>query len=226
MEETRQQIMDAVIDQFNEKGMKFTMDDISRELHISKKTIYKEFDDKDELFFATVDYGFSAIKKKEAEIIADESLNLVDKISRLIVCLPDNYKNIDFRRVYQLKDKYPKVYMKVAERVESDWGETEKLLNQAMDQGLRVEFYSKNDKQLDLTHREFELLYYLAQHLGEVITRENLLETVWGYDYFGDVRTVDVTVRRLREKVEDTPSRPQYVSTRRGVGYYMSNPHD
>lgn len=136
MEETRQQIMDAVIDQFNKKGMKFTMDDISRELHISKKTIYKEFDDKDELFFATVDYGFSAIKKKEAEIIADNSLDLVDKISRLIVCLPDNYKNIDFRRVYQLKDKYPKVYMKVAERVESDWGETEKLLNQAMDQGL------------------------------------------------------------------------------------------
>lgn len=84
----------------------------------------------------------------------------------------------------------------------------------------------KEDKQLDLTHREFELLYYLAQHIGEVITREALLETVWGYDYFGDVRTVDVTVRRLREKVEDTPSRPQYVSTRRGVGYYMSNPHD
>jgi two-component system response regulator VicR len=84
----------------------------------------------------------------------------------------------------------------------------------------------RGDKQLDLTHREFELLYYLAQHLGEVITRETLLETVWGYDYFGDVRTVDVTVRRLREKVEDNPSRPQYVSTRRGVGYYMSNPHD
>ena len=84
----------------------------------------------------------------------------------------------------------------------------------------------KNETQLDLTHREFELLYYLAQHLGEVITRETLLETVWGYDYFGDVRTVDVTVRRLREKVEDTPSRPQYVSTRRGVGYYMSEPHE
>ena len=84
----------------------------------------------------------------------------------------------------------------------------------------------KNDKHIDLTHREFELLHYLAQHVGEVMTREHLLETVWGYDYFGDVRTVDVTIRRLREKVEDTPSRPQYVSTRRGVGYYMSNPHD
>jgi AcrR family transcriptional regulator len=136
MEETRQIIMDAVIDQFNQKGMKFTMDDISKELHISKKTIYREFDDKDELFFATVDYGFSAIKKKEAEILADESLGLIEKISRLIVCLPDNYKNIDFRRVYQLKEKYPKVYMKIAEKVESDWGETVKLLNQAMDQGL------------------------------------------------------------------------------------------
>lgn len=136
MLEIRQQIMDSVINQFNQKGMKFTMDDISKELHISKKTIYKEFYDKDELFFATVDYGFSAIKQKEAEIVADDSLDLVTKISRLIVCLPDNYKNIDFRRVYQLKEKYPKVYMKLAERIESDWGETEKLLKQAMDQGL------------------------------------------------------------------------------------------
>ena len=136
MEETRQIIMDAVINQFNQKGMKFTMDDISKELHISKKTIYREFDDKDELFFATVDYGFSAVKKKEAEILADESLGLIEKISKLIVCLPDNYKNIDFRRVYQLKEKYPKVYMKIAEKVESDWGETVKLLNQAMDEGL------------------------------------------------------------------------------------------
>ncbi|WP_172356869.1 response regulator YycF [Pseudolactococcus insecticola] len=84
----------------------------------------------------------------------------------------------------------------------------------------------KNDKHIDLTHREFELLHYLAQHVGEVMTREHLLETVWGYDYFGDVRTVDVTIRRLREKVEDTPSRPEYVATRRGVGYYLSDPNE
>ena len=58
----------------------------------------------------------------------------------------------------------------------------------------------KANKELDLTHREFELLYHLATHVGQVMTREHLLETVWGYDYFGDVRTVDVTVRRLREK--------------------------
>ena len=81
----------------------------------------------------------------------------------------------------------------------------------------------KYGEELELTHREFELLYHLATHIGQVITREHLLETVWGYDYFGDVRTVDVTIRRLREKIEDTPSRPEYILTRRGVGYYMRN---
>lgn len=83
---------------------------------------------------------------------------------------------------------------------------------------------SKNDENIELTHREFELLYYLAKHIGQVMTREHLLQTVWGYDYFGDVRTVDVTVRRLREKIEDNPSRPVWLVTRRGVGYYLRNP--
>ncbi|MCT7727677.1 MAG: response regulator transcription factor, partial [Lactobacillus iners] len=79
---------------------------------------------------------------------------------------------------------------------------------------------------IELTHREFELLRYLAQHMGQVMTREHLLQTVWGYDYFGDVRTVDVTVRRLREKIEDNPSTPSILVTRRGVGYYVKNPTD
>lgn len=85
---------------------------------------------------------------------------------------------------------------------------------------------SRHGEQLDLTHREFELLYYLAQHMGQVMTREHLLQTVWGYDYFGDVRTVDVTVRRLREKIEENPSNPVYLVTRRGVGYYLRNPEN
>lgn len=83
---------------------------------------------------------------------------------------------------------------------------------------------TRDGAQLDLTHREFELLHYLAQHTDQVMTREHLLQTVWGYDYFGDVRTVDVTVRRLREKIEETPSNPQILVTRRGVGYYLRNP--
>ena len=83
---------------------------------------------------------------------------------------------------------------------------------------------SKRGETIELTHREFELLHYLAKHIGQVMTREHLLQTVWGYDYFGDVRTVDVTVRRLREKIEDSPSHPLWIVTRRGVGYYLRNP--
>ncbi len=85
---------------------------------------------------------------------------------------------------------------------------------------------SRDGAHIDLTHREFELFHYLARHIGQVMTREHLLETVWGYDYFGDVRTVDVTVRRLREKIEENPSSPNWIITRRGVGYYLRNPDE
>lgn len=85
-------------------------------------------------------------------------------------------------------------------------------------------FVSKRGEVIELTHREFELLYYLAKNVGQVMTREHLLEEVWDFDYLGDVRTVDVTVRRLREKVEDNPSHPTYIMTRRGIGYYLRNP--
>ena len=84
---------------------------------------------------------------------------------------------------------------------------------------------TKRGENINLTRREFELLHYLARHLGQVINRDHLLQTVWGYDYFGDVRTVDVTVRRLREKIEDNPSHPEWLVTRRGVGYYLANPN-
>ena len=85
-------------------------------------------------------------------------------------------------------------------------------------------YVSKLGETIELTHREFELLYYLARHVGQVMTREHLLEEVWDFDYLGDVRTVDVTIRRLREKIEDSPSHPNYIITRRGVGYYLRNP--
>jgi two-component system response regulator VicR len=79
----------------------------------------------------------------------------------------------------------------------------------------------KNEQPLDLTLREFELLKYLAEREDKVYSREQLLEDVWGYEYYGDIRTVDVTVRRLREKLEDNSSDPKYVLTKRGVGYYF-----
>ena len=80
----------------------------------------------------------------------------------------------------------------------------------------------KNDKIIDLTLREFELLKFLSLQPEKIYSREALLEKVWGYEYYGDVRTVDVTVRRLREKIEDDASNPKFVVTRRGVGYYFA----
>ncbi len=77
----------------------------------------------------------------------------------------------------------------------------------------------RDDNPVDLTLREFELLKFLALQPDKVFTREMLLEKVWGYEYYGDVRTVDVTIRRLREKIEDDPSMPSFVLTKRGVGY-------
>ena len=71
--------------------------------------------------------------------------------------------------------------------------------------------------------REFELVKFLAQQKGQIFSRESLLEKVWGYEYYGDVRTVDVTVRRLREKLEKMPSAPEYILTKRGVGYYFNS---
>lgn len=82
----------------------------------------------------------------------------------------------------------------------------------------------KNGEPLELTLREFELLRYLAEHENKVFSREQLLEEVWGYEYYGDIRTVDVTVRRLREKLEDNSSNPRYIMTKRGIGYYFRRP--
>ena len=76
---------------------------------------------------------------------------------------------------------------------------------------------------IDLTLREFEVIKYLANQPGQVVTRETLLEKVWGYEYYGDIRTVDVTVRRIREKIEKDTSNPKILITKRGVGYYIAS---
>ena len=91
--------------------------------------------------------------------------------------------------------------------------------------GLSIDLDSRrgyiNDDEVNLTAKEFDLLELLMLHPNKVYSREELLNTVWGYDYPGDVRTVDVHIRRLREKIEDTPSNPKYIHTKWGVGYYF-----
>ena len=80
----------------------------------------------------------------------------------------------------------------------------------------------KAGSEVELTQREFELIAFLAKTPGKVVSRQELLQEVWQYDYYGDLRAVDVAVRRLREKLEDNPAEPKYVITKRGVGYYLA----
>lgn len=108
------------------------------------------------------------------------------------------------------------------EHAKKSGGQGLKFMNLLIDNDMYVVY--KDGVPLDLTHREFELVYYMVRHSGKVMTREHLLQAVWGFEYYGDVRTVDVTIRRLREKIEDDPSKPEYILTRRGLGYVMRNP--
>ena len=78
-----------------------------------------------------------------------------------------------------------------------------------------------NGRCAELTQREFELICFLAAIPGKVFSREELLHEVWQYEYFGDLRTVDVAIRRMREKIEEDPGKPKYIITKRGVGYYF-----
>lgn len=84
----------------------------------------------------------------------------------------------------------------------------------------KYEIY-KGEELVPLTKREFELVVFLANNKEQIFSREDLLNKVWNYEYYGDVRTVDVTIRRLRIKLEDNPEKPVYVLTKRGVGYYF-----
>ena len=80
----------------------------------------------------------------------------------------------------------------------------------------------KDGKEVILTMKEFDLMLFLMQHPGKVYSREQLLDLVWGYDYLGDTRTVDVHIRRLREKLEQKPAQPELILTKWGVGYYLN----
>ena len=135
MNEQKERILKGTIQAFNEKGLKFTMDDLARILGMSKKTIYVEFTDKNSLFLAMVDYLFDGIKESEEEIINNTDIDIVDKITTMLGVLPESYKDIDLRQLYMLKDKYPVIYKRVEERFKNGWQQTIELLKEAMEEG-------------------------------------------------------------------------------------------
>jgi AcrR family transcriptional regulator len=133
--ELKERIMEAVVEEFNEKGLKFTMDDIAKHIGISKRTLYTVIRDKEALFLEAVEEVFTAIKASEREIVEDTSLDIIEKIKRILIVLPQKYKTIDFSQLYDLKVKFPKIYAKVEIRLETDWDATFLLVEQAIAEG-------------------------------------------------------------------------------------------
>lgn len=134
--ELRETILEGTIKAFNEKGLKFTMDDVAKTLGMSKKTIYTVFRDKESMFLAMVDYMFDSIKESEMHIVEDESLTTLEKIRRILGVMPEGYRDVDFRQLYLLKDKYPVIYKQVERRLETGWETTIVLLEQGMEEGV------------------------------------------------------------------------------------------
>ena len=108
-----------------------------------------------------------------------------------------------------------------AEPAAAQSGDRQTFGDIAVDKKLQAVF--KKGVQMELSQREYELICYFLDAPDRVISREELMEKVWGYEYYGDLRAVDVAMRRLREKLEDDPADPKYILTRRGAGYYLNS---
>ena len=131
----REDILEAAVRLFNRKGMKFTMDDLAGELYRSKKTLYVNFPDKKHLLYDMVDYIFDSIKEDERRVYEDRQMDIVEQIRRILGVMPDRYQNVDFRQLYNLREKYPAVYRHLQERLEGGWESTVELLKEGMRQG-------------------------------------------------------------------------------------------
>lgn len=134
--EIKVEIMQACVVLFNEKGLKFTMDDVAKHCHISKKTMYLIFNDKEELFLAMVEHVFDKVKESEQAVLEDTSLNTEQKLRKLLGVLPEGYSNLDFSQMYSLKEKYPTIYKQVEARLETGWEASIDLLEQAKKEGI------------------------------------------------------------------------------------------
>ena len=135
-EKLRNDIILSTIEVFNDRGVTFTMSDVATNIHISKKTIYKEFDTKEELLDTVVDYIFDNIKAKEEQIMNDKSLNTVDKLRKILGAMPENYRDIDFQNVYPFLEKFPDVYRKMQYRLATGWENTISLIERGKKEGV------------------------------------------------------------------------------------------
>ena len=145
------------------------------------------------------------------ELGADDYITKPFSVRELVARVKANLRKVEAASIYKQQ----------APETDTEKRKTNKIVVGELELDLDKFEVKVRGEVIDLTLREFEVLKFLASEPGQVITRETLLEKVWGYEYYGDIRTVDVTVRRIREKIEKDTSTPQILITKRGVGYYI-----
>ena len=144
------------------------------------------------------------------ELGADDYITKPFSVRELIARVKANLRKVENMSVQKIDNEYPKK-------------KENKIIVNDLELDLDKFEVKIRGEIIDLTVREFEVIKFLASQPGQVVTRETLLEKVWGYEYYGDIRTVDVTVRRIREKIEKDTSSPKILITKRGVGYYIAS---
>ena len=132
----RDKIIDATVEEFKQNGLKFTMNDLAKRLGISKKTIYTAFESKQAVLVAVADRYAADLNSMQEELEADVSLNVVQKLEKLLCALPEKYYNIGLSRIYELAEKYPKPYRYLMRSVNNGWEQAEKYLEKGMEEGM------------------------------------------------------------------------------------------
>ena len=135
-DEAKQKIIRGGLDVFREKGAKFTMDDLAKKIGMSKKTIYVIFRDKEAVLVHMVDYVFNEIQAEEEQVLEDKSLPTIEKFRKVLGAMPENYSSYDFTKVYLMKDRFPKAYARMNERLEDGWEITFNTLQKGIDEGV------------------------------------------------------------------------------------------
>ncbi|MBO7632922.1 MAG: TetR/AcrR family transcriptional regulator [Lachnospiraceae bacterium] len=134
--ELKIKVAEAAKKAFNEKGVKFRMDDVANMLQMSKKTLYKLYDSKEKLILKAVDLGFGAVMENKQAIIDDPDLDMVEKIRRVIIAIPDRYQTMDWRRLYEFRDSFPEAYARIQFYLQNNWEGTIDLVKKGIEQGL------------------------------------------------------------------------------------------
>ncbi len=124
------------LEEFKENGFKFTMDSLAKRIGISKRTLYEQVSSKETLLEVVIDKTFEDIKNQQKEILHDRSMNILEQLEHLLRIVPVYSTYLDFRRVEEMKNYYPRLYQKVQDRLESDWEATTMLISQAMEWGI------------------------------------------------------------------------------------------